>query len=204
MAKRAGARVGIIAAVAQDDRSLGLWAQTREDWIAHGRDWTRPGFRAVVVCRLGKLQVDSPRRGVRLLVRHLHRALYRRVRNRYGIELPYTVKLGRRAVIEHQGAIVIHGYAEIGDDCIVRQGVTIGNRHIERPFDAPRLGARVNVGAGAQILGAVAVGDDARIGANAVVLRDVPSGATAVGVPAAIVSAHAEPGVRASAARRAR
>jgi serine O-acetyltransferase len=109
------------------------------------------------------------------------------MRNRYGIELPWTVELGRRPVFEHQGAIVVHGYAEIGDDCIIRQGVTIGNRRLEAPFDAPRLGARVSVGAGAHILGAVSIGDDAKIGANAVVLDDVPSGATAVGVPAVVV-----------------
>jgi serine O-acetyltransferase len=90
-------------------------------------------------------------------------------------------------VVEHQGAIVIHGDAEIGDDCVLRQGVTIGNRHPARPLDAPRLGARVNVGAGAQILGAVTIGDDVRIGANAVVLSDLPSGCTAVGIPAVIV-----------------
>lgn len=168
--------------------SPGLWGQIREDWVAHERDWTRPGFRAVVVARIGKLQRDSPRRSVRILVRHLHRVLYRRVRNRYGIELPWTVELGRRTVVEHQGAIVIHGYAQIGDDCIIRHGTTIGNRRLDAPFDAPRLGARVSVGAGAQILGALTVGDDARIGANAVVLDNVPTAATAVGVPAVVVS----------------
>jgi serine O-acetyltransferase len=106
----------------------------------------------------------------------------------YGIELPYSVKLGQRVVIEHAGAIVIHGSAEIGDECILRQGVTLGNRYLEKPFDAPRLGKRVNVGAGAKILGAVYVGDDAQIGANAVVLCDVPAGATAVGIPARIIA----------------
>jgi serine O-acetyltransferase len=171
---------------------IALWAQIRDDWAAHGRDWTRPGLRAVVLARVGKLQRDSPHRSVRIAVRYVHRVLYRRVRNRYGIELPWTVQLGHRPVLEHQGAIVIHGYAEIGDDCIILQGVTIGNRRLEAPFDAPRLGARVSVGAGAQILGAVSIGDDARIGANAVVLDDVPSGATAVGVPAVVVRRRAQ------------
>lgn len=180
-------------AMAADDRKLPLCAQLREDWIAHDRDWSRPGFRAVVVCRVGKLQRDSPHRVVRVLARGGYRLAYRHVRNHYGIELPWTVKLGRRTVFEHQGAVVIHGYAEIGDDCIVRQGVTIGNRYTDRPLDAPRLGARVNIGAGAQILGSVSIGDDAKIGANAVVLRDVPDGATAVGVPAAVVSDSREP-----------
>jgi serine O-acetyltransferase len=164
-----------------------LWARIREDLTAHDGDWTRPGWRALAVARFGKLQRDSPHRSVRFVVRHLHRWLYRRVRNGYGIELPWTVELGRRPVIEHQGAIVVHGYTVIGDDCVIRQGVTIGNRRLDAPFDAPRLGARVSVGAGAQILGSVTIGDDARIGANAVVLADVPAGATAVGVPAVVV-----------------
>jgi serine O-acetyltransferase len=160
-----------------------LWEQLREDWVAHGRDWTRPGFRAVAVHRLGNIGL-SRSRTLRRCGRHLHLILYRRIRNRYGIELPYTVKLGRRPVIEHQGAIVIHGFVELGDDCMIRQGCTIGNRHLDRPFDAPRIGDRVEIGAGAQVLGAVAIGDDARVGANAVVLSDVPARCTAVGVPA--------------------
>jgi serine O-acetyltransferase len=117
----------------------------------------------------------------------LYKALYRKVRNVYGIELPYTVELGRRVVIEHQGAIVVHGNCHIGDDSILRQGVTLGNRYLDRPFDAPKLGDRVNVGAGAKILGDVTIGDDAVIGANAVVLSDVPAGQTAVGIPAKII-----------------
>jgi serine O-acetyltransferase len=116
----------------------------------------------------------------------LYRVLFHGVRNFYGIELPYTARVGRRVVIEHQGGIVIHGGATIGDECILRQGVTVGNRSMDRPFDAPRLGARVSVGAGAKILGAISVGDAAKIGANAVVLTDVPPGASAVGIPARV------------------
>jgi serine O-acetyltransferase len=114
-------------------------------------------------------------------------ALYRHVRNHYGIELPFSAKLGRRVVIEHQGAIVIHGSSVIGDDCIIRQGVTLGNRTLSAPFDAPVLGKKVNVGAGAKLLGLVRVGDGANIGANSVVLRDVPAGRTAIGVPARVL-----------------
>jgi serine O-acetyltransferase len=95
--------------------------------------------------------------------------------------------VGRRVIIEHQSGIVIHGDAVIGDDCIIRQGVTIGNRRLNRPLDAPRLGNRVSVGAGAKLLGSIHVGDGAQIGANAVVFEDVPAGAAAVGVPARIV-----------------
>jgi serine O-acetyltransferase len=114
----------------------------------------------------------------------VYRYLYRKCRNVYGIELPYTATVGRRVVIEHQHGIVIHGQTVIGDDCIIRQGVTLGNKTLDRPEDAPRLGNRVNVGAGAKVLGLVIIGDDATIGANAVVVKDVPPGALAMGIPA--------------------
>lgn len=166
---------------------LGLWQQIKEDWIAHGQDWTKPGFRAVAVQRFGVWRMKIKSKLLRAPFSILYRALYRKVRNTYGIELSYSVQLGRRVIIEHQGAIVIHGDCSIGDDCIIRQGVTLGNRYVDRPFDAPKVGARVNVGAGAKIFGNITIGDGANIGANAVVLCDVPAGATAVGIPAKII-----------------
>ena len=169
------------------NQTLGLWQQISEDWIAHGRDWTKPGFRAIAVHRFGVWRMGLASKLLRAPFSVLYRMLYRKVRNTYGIELPYTTKVGRRVIIEHQSAIVIHGYCEIGDDSIIRQGVTLGNRYLEKPLDAPKLGARVNVGAGAKIFGAVTIGDDASIGANAVVLIDIPAGATAVGIPAKII-----------------
>ena len=168
--------------------SLGLLQQIEEDWDAHGRDWTLPGFRAVAVQRFGVWRMTIQPKLLRASFSILYRALYRHIRNVYGIDLPYTVNLGRRVIIEHQGAIIIHGDCCIGDDSIIRQGVTLGNRYLERPFDAPKLGDRVNVGAGAKILGAVTIGDDANIGANDVILSDIPPGKTAVGIPAKIIS----------------
>jgi serine O-acetyltransferase len=169
-------------------RPLPLCQQIKEDWIAHGSDWTKPGFRAVAVLRFGAWRMSIPAKILRWPFKILHTALYRKVRNTYGIDLPYTVQLGRRVVIEHQGAIVIHGYCVIGDDSIIRQGVTLGNRYLDLPLEAPKLGCRVNVGAGAKILGNVTIGDDANIGANAVVLSDIPAGKTAVGIPAKILA----------------
>lgn len=166
---------------------LGFWQQIKEDWIAHGRDWTKPGFRAVFVQRFGVWRMKIQPKFLRAPLSLLYRELYRRIRNGYGIELPYTVDLGRRVIIEHQSDIVIHGYCKIGDDCVIRQGVTIGNRYLERPLDAPKLGKRVNVGAGAKILGDVTIGDYANIGANSVVLSDIPAGETAVGIPAKLL-----------------
>ncbi len=172
-----------------EDPALSLWQQIKEDWIAHGRDWTKPGFRAVAVQRFGVWRMKIEPKILRTPFSILYRMLFRKVRNHYGIELPYSTQVGRRVVIEHQGAIVIHGDCVIGDDSIIRQGVTLGNRYLDRPFDAPKLGKRVNVGAGAKIFGNVSIGDDANIGANAVVLCDVPAGATAVGIPAKVIPA---------------
>lgn len=171
------------------DEGLGLWAQIYEDWVAHGRDWTKPGFRAVAAHRFGVWRMLVQPKMLRAPLSVLYRAIYRKVRNGYGIDLPYTVQLGRRVVIEHQSAIVIHGHCCIGDDCIVRQGVTLGNRYLDHPLEAPTLGNRVNVGAGAKILGSVNLGDDVNIGANAVVLIDIPAGQTAVGIPARVLKA---------------
>jgi len=90
-------------------------------------------------------------------------------------------RLGERLSLPHPNGVVVHQDAVIGDDCMLMQQVTIGQA---AEYGAPILGAHVYVGAGARILGAVKIGDDARIGANAVVLADVPAGYTAVGIPA--------------------
>lgn len=118
----------------------------------------------------------------------LYRFMFRFIRNHYGIELPYSTRLGRRVIIEHQHGIVIHGNAIIGDDCVIRQGVTIGNRSMDYPADAPNLGARVNIGAGAKLLGNITIGDNVNIGANSVVLCSVASNQTVVGIPARAVT----------------
>jgi serine acetyltransferase len=173
--------------LSEAEPQLGLWQQIREDWQAHGCDWTLPGFRAVAVQRFGVWRMGVEPKLLRAPLSLIYRALYRKIRNSYGIELPFTVELGRRVVIEHQNGIVIHGYCHIGDDSIIRQGVTLGIRYLDRPFDAPKLGKRVNIGAGAVILGNISIGDDVNIGANAVVLSDIPAGQTAVGIPARII-----------------
>ena len=163
-----------------------LWEWVAEDYQAHERDWTRPGFRAVALHRLGNYRMRIPF-ALRVPLSAVYWTCFRYVRNHYGIELPYSAKLGRRVIIEHQGAIVVHGDSVIGDDCILRQGVTLGNRRLNEPFDAPVLGDKVNVGAGAKILGKVVIGDQAAIGANSVVLSDVPPGRIAIGIPAKVL-----------------
>lgn len=168
-------------------RTPGFFATVREDYIAHRRDWTTPGFRAITVYRIGAWQKSIRCRVCRGIAGLFYRPLFRYVRNHYGIELPNSAIVGRRVVLEHQHGIVIHGSAVIGDDCYIRQGVTIGNRFLHEPLRAPHIGHRVNIGAGAKLLGGIVIGDDVNIGANAVVLQDVPAGATVVGIPAKIV-----------------
>jgi len=167
---------------------MALLAQIKEDWQAHGKDWTKPGFRAVAAHRFGNWRMQIPNRYLRAPFTIIYGVLFRRARNVYGIELPYSVKLGRNVVFEHQGGIVVHGSVEIGDGCIIRQGVTLGNRNLDNPFAAPKLGQNVNVGAGAKVLGGVSIGDNAAIGANAVVLEDVPAETLAIGIPAKLRS----------------
>lgn len=165
---------------------LRLFALVHEDWQTHGRDWTKPGFRAVAVHRFGVWRMGVSSRILRAPLSIMYRILYRHCRNTYGIELPFSVQLGRRVIFEHQGGIVIHGNTIIGDGCIIRQHCTLGIRNMDDPASAPILGNHVQLGAGAVVLGRVRLGDGASIGANSVVLTDVPAGALAVGTPASV------------------
>lgn len=164
----------------------GLFAQIAEDWRANGRDWTKPGFRTLAVHRFGVWRMGVRPKLLRAPLSVLYRMLFRRCRNRYGIELPWSVKVGRHVVIEHQGGIVIHGASQIGDRCVIRQNCTLGIRRMDELDAAPILEDGVELGAGAVVLGKVRIGAGARIGANAVVMIDIPAGALAVGVPARI------------------
>jgi serine O-acetyltransferase len=162
-----------------------LWAQIREDWHAHGCDWTRPGFRAVAVHRFGVWRMGI-RQPLRAPLSILYRMAFRHCRNVYGIELPYAVRLGRRVIVEHQGGIVVHGATVIGDDCIIRQNCTLGIRRMDALADAPILEDGVQLGAGAVVLGRITLGRGAIVGANAVVLKDVPAGGVALGAQAMV------------------
>ena len=104
-----------------------------------------------------------------------------------GIEIHPGATIGRRLVIDHGTGIVIGETAEIGDDCLLYQGVTLGGTGKDVGKRHPTLGNNVMVGSGAKVLGPFKVGDNARIAANSVVLREVPAGATVVGVPGRVV-----------------
>ncbi|HEV6952665.1 MAG TPA: serine O-acetyltransferase EpsC [Promicromonospora sp.] len=103
-----------------------------------------------------------------------------------GIEIHPGARIGRRLFIDHGMGVVIGETTVVGDDVMLYHGVTLGGRSLNRGKRHPTLGDRVTVGAGAKVLGPVWVGDDAQIGANAVVVKDVPARAVAVGVPARV------------------
>jgi serine O-acetyltransferase len=166
---------------------ISFLALVREDFATNGRDWSAPGFRALAVHRFGNWRMGVEPKLLRAPLSILYRTMYRYVRNNYGVELPLGVRVGRRVSIDHQSGIVIHGHTVIGDDCRIRQNTTMGVRNLDDPHAAPVLEPGVDVGAGAVIIGRITIGEKASVGANAVVLQDVPPGALAIGVPAKII-----------------
>ena len=165
---------------------IGFVGLLLEDYRSYDRHLTELGLWAIVVHRFGNWRMGIRPKLVRLPFTLLYRALYLLVEIMTGISLPYTVAVGRRVRIWHHSGIILHARS-IGDDTQIRQNTTMGIVRTDRLTDIPTIGARVDIGCGACILGNVHVGDDAKIGANAVVIGDVPAGATAVGIPARIV-----------------
>ena len=110
-----------------------------------------------------------------------------------GIEIHPGATIGHRLVIDHGMGIVIGETAEVGDDCLLYQGVTLGGTGKDKGKRHPTLGNNVLVGSGAKVLGPFKVGDNCRIAAGAVVLREVPPNSTAVGVPAQVVRVAGKP-----------
>src|SRR6478609_5675404 len=144
-----------------------------------------PGLHALVMHRLAHW---FWRRGLRWLGRftsHVSRWLT-------GIEIHPGATIGQGVFIDHGMGVVIGETAEVGDGCTIYQGVTLGGTSLYKGTKRhPTLGKNVVVSAGAKVLGGFTVGDDAKIGSNAVVIKPVPAGATAVGIPARIIPSKA-------------
>lgn len=139
-----------------------------------------PGFHAMLVHRLSHRLWNAELKWLARFVSHIGRWLT-------GIEIHPGAQIGRRFFIDHGMGVVIGQTAEIGDDCTLYHGVTLGGTSWNAGKRHPTLGKGVVVGAGAKILGPIEIGDGAKIGSNAVVVKPVPAGATAIGIPARIV-----------------
>ena len=141
-----------------------------------------PGLHALLFHRLGHWFWGHGLRWLGRLTSHIGRWLT-------GIEIHPGATIGRRVFIDHGMGVVIGETAEVGEDTTLYHGVTLGGTTWNKGKRHPSLGRNVVVGAGAKILGPIKVGDGAKIGSNAVVVRDVPAGATVVGIPGRIVEA---------------
>jgi serine O-acetyltransferase len=169
-----------------------MFENIRSDFRAHDRDWGAQGFWVMVVYRFGRWRYGVRPALIRKLCSFAYKILFKLVQVATGIELPCEAIVGRNFVIDHFGGIIVSGYASFGDNCRIRNGVVVGLRRVEEHF-APAIGNNVDIGAGAKLLGPIKIGDNSIIGANAVVLDDVPEGSIAIGVPAIIKPRHQLP-----------
>jgi len=162
-----------------------MFENIKADFEAHGRNLGAQGFWAMVIYRFGRWRYGVRPALFRRALSLIYKILYKLIQVITGIELPCEAVVGRNFVIDHFGGIIISGYARFGDNCRIRNGVTVGLRHVDEPF-APTIGNNVDIGAGAKLLGPITIGNNVAIGANAVVLKDVPADSIAVGVPAIV------------------
>ena len=142
--------------------------------------WLYNGYKAIRSHRRANF---LQRHGLRLLARWESQRCVRRT----GIEIHPAAKIGRRFFIDHGTGVVIGETTEIGDDCTLYQGVTLGGTGKDTGKRHPTLGDHVMVGAGAKVLGPIRIGNNVQIAAGAVVLTDIPDNCTAVGIPARVV-----------------
>jgi serine O-acetyltransferase len=139
-----------------------------------------PGLHAIWIHRVSHSMWTRP--GGRLAARLLSQVS----RSVTGVEIHPGAQIGRRFFIDHGMGVVIGETAEVGDDVLLFHGVTLGGRSMKRVKRHPTVGNNVTIGAGARVLGPVYIGDGVQIGANSVVVKDIPAGAVATGVPATI------------------
>ncbi len=190
-------RAGAVAPVGARDLVVRARARLVEDLAtARRRDpasgstleiaLTTPGLHAIWLHRVAHRWWGTP--GGRLPARLLAHA----ARSLTGVEIHPGAGLGRRFFIDHGMGVVIGETAEVGDDVMIYHGVTLGGRSMSRTKRHPTVGDRVVIGAGARVLGPVVIGAAAQVGANAVVVKDVPAGAVVVGVPGRVREVPAE------------
>ena len=162
-----------------------MFDNIRQDLRAYEGNWGAQGFWVMIVYRFGRWRYTIRPVIVRKIFSLIYKLLFKAVQIITGIELPCEVVVGRNFIIDHFGGIIVSGYAQFGENCRIRNGVVVGLRRVDQKF-APVIGDNVDIGSGAKLLGPIRIGNNTIIGANAVVLCDVPDNSIAVGVPAVI------------------
>jgi serine O-acetyltransferase len=162
-----------------------MFDNIRADLRSYEGRWWEQGFWVMVVYRFGRWRYGVKPALLRKPLSLVYKVAYKFIQIITGIDLPCEAVVGRNFVIDHFGGIIVSGFAKFGDNCRIRDGVSIGLRRVEEPC-APTIGNNVDIGTGAKLLGNITIGDNVLIGANAVVITDVPSNSMAMGVPAVI------------------
>jgi serine O-acetyltransferase len=167
-----------------------MFSKLRADWKAVFRN--DPAARnALEVLTYAGLHAVTWQRVAHFFWRHnlkfLARLVSQTTRFFTGIEIHPGATIGKGFFIDHGMGVVIGETAEIGDDCLIYHGVTLGGVSLEKKKRHPTLGNNVVIGAGAKVLGAITLGDNVQVGANAVVLKDVPPNSVVVGIPGRVV-----------------
>ena len=162
-----------------------MFDNIKADLKSYQGDFGAQGFWVMVVYRFGRWRYGVRPALLRKFFSLIYKILYKLMQILTGIELPCEADIGKNFIIDHFGGIVVSGYAKLGDNCRIRNGVVIGLKNVEE-IGAPVIGNNVDIGAGAKVLGKITIGNNVLIGANAVVISDVPDNSIAVGVPAVI------------------
>lgn len=165
---------------------IGFWSLVAEDFQTNNRNFFSQGFWALFWHRFGNWRMSVRVRIFRAPLTLVYLSMTKLGEWLTGIYLPYTVTVGRRVKLEHFGSMILVADS-IGDDVIIRQNTTFGIPRVEDLEAWPSIGNRVDIGAGVVVVGKIQIGDDAIIGANCVVTKDVPSAAVVAGNPARVI-----------------
>lgn len=167
-------------------KDISFRALVAEDFRIHDSSFFCQGFWVLFWHRFGNARMNIRFRPLRMLFSLIYRILVKLTEGATGIDLKYSVAVGRRVKLEHFGGMILAARA-IGNDVFIRQNTTIGVTSRHNVDNLPTIGDGVDIGAGAVVLGDITIGKGAVIGANAVVIKDVEAGTTVGGVPAKVI-----------------
>jgi len=162
-----------------------MFSNIKNDFKTYQGNLGAQGLWVMLVYRFGRWRYGVRPIILRKFFSLTYKILYKFIQIITGIDLPCEVEVGKKFIIDHFGGIVVSGYAKFGDNCRIRSGVVVGIKNVAEPR-APVIGDNVDIGTGAKLLGNIKIGNNVLIGANAVVISDVPDNSIAVGVPAVI------------------